>query len=104
MTNPEGSSHKQIIKSTGIVGMSQVLTILIGIIRTKIIAVLLGPEGVGIVGMYQTTLTFIQSATGFGLGFSGVRDVAEASGTGDESRIATSIRILKRWAWITGAF
>jgi len=102
MTTPEGSSHKQIIKSTGIVGMSQVLTILIGIFRTKIIAVLLGPEGVGIVGMYQTTLTFIQSATGFGLGFSGVRDVAEASGTGDESRISSAIRILKRWAWITG--
>jgi O-antigen/teichoic acid export membrane protein len=102
MTEIQGSSHKEIIKSTGIVGLSQVITILIGIFRTKIIAVLLGPMGVGVIGMYQTTLTFIQSATGLGIGFSGVREVAEASGSGDQMRISTTITVLRRWAWITG--
>lgn len=96
------SSHKQILKATGIVGGAQVVSILIRIVRTKIIAVLLGPTGVGLAGLYQSTLDVVQSATGLGLGFSAVRDVAEAAGTGDQQRIARTILILRRWVWLTG--
>jgi O-antigen/teichoic acid export membrane protein len=96
------SSHKQILKATGIVGGAQVISILIKIVRTKIIAVLLGPAGVGIAGLYQSTLEIVQSATSLGLGFSAVRDVAEASGSGDQQRIGRTITILRRWVWLTG--
>ena len=41
--NAEGSSHGQILKSSALIGGSQVLVILVGIVRTKILAVLLGP-------------------------------------------------------------
>jgi O-antigen/teichoic acid export membrane protein len=96
------SSHKQILKATSIVGGAQVISIFIRIIRTKIIAVLLGTTGVGIAGLYQSTLEIVQSATGFGLGFSAVRDVAEAAGTGNQQRIGRTITILRRWVWLTG--
>jgi O-antigen/teichoic acid export membrane protein len=96
------SSQKQILKASGIVGGAQVISILIRIVRTKIIAVLLGPTGVGIAGLYQATLEIVQSATGLGLGFSAVRDVAEAAGTGDQRRIGRTITILRRWVWLTG--
>jgi O-antigen/teichoic acid export membrane protein len=102
MATSDRSSHKQILKATGIVGGAQVISILIRIIRTKIIAVLLGPTGVGIAGLYQSTLEIVQSATGLGLGFSAVRDVAEAAGTGDQRRIGRTITILRRWVWLTG--
>ena len=96
------SSHKQILKATGVVGGAQIISILIRIIRVKVIAVLLGPAGVGIAGLYQSTITLVQNATSLGLGFSAVRDVAEADGTGDQRRVGRTITILRRWVWLTG--
>ena len=72
----EQDSKKQILKSTGILGFAQIFIILIGIIRVKVLAVLLGATGVGIAGLFQTTIDLLKSATGFGLGFSAVRDIA----------------------------
>lgn len=96
------SSQKQILKATGIMGGTQVISILIRILRIKIVAVLLGPTGVGIVGLYLATLDIVRSATGLGLGFSAVRNVAEAAGTNDQQRIGRTITILRRWVWLTG--
>ena len=96
------SSHKQILRATSIVGGAQVITILIRIVLTKIIAVLLGPTGVGIAGLYQSTIEIVKSATGLGLDFSAVRDVAEAAGSGDLQRIGRTVTILRRWVWVTG--
>ena len=42
------STHGQILKSTALVGGSQVLNIAIGIVRTKAMAMLLGPAGFGL--------------------------------------------------------
>ncbi len=100
--NNKDSSHFQILKSTGIIGGSKVLTIIIGIIRTKVIAILLGPAGVGIIGLYNSTLQMISSTTGMGLGFSAVRDVAKASGTQDHQGISKTIIVLYRWFWFSG--
>jgi O-antigen/teichoic acid export membrane protein len=102
MHNNKNISHKQILKSTGIVGGAQVITILIRILRSKIIAVLLGPMGVGIAGLYQSTIDLVRSATGFGLNFSAVRDIAEAAGSNDPQKISRTILILRRWVWFTG--
>ena len=102
LADSEQSSQKQILKATGIVGGAQVIQILIRIIRTKIIAVLLGPAGVGIAGLYYSTIELVRSATGLGLDFSAVRDVAEAAGTGDQLRIGRTITIMQRWVWLTG--
>lgn len=83
-------------------GGSQVINILIGILRTKVMAVLLGPAGVGLLGMYQAVTGVVGTVTGLGIGSSGVRQIAEAAGTGDEIRIATTIYTLRRTALILG--
>ena len=95
-------SKKQIIKATGIVGSAQIITIIIRIIRTKIIAVLLGPGGVGIAGLYFSTVELVRRGTGLGLDFSAVRNVAEANGSGDQQQIGLTIKILRRLVWVTG--
>ncbi len=99
---PEDTSHRQIIRSTGIIGMSQVIVTISGIIRTKIVAIVLGPAGVGLIGLFQTAITLIQGTTGLGLGFSSVRDIAEASESKDPSHVSKTILVLKRWAVLTG--
>jgi enterobacterial common antigen flippase len=103
MTDAAGQkSHKQILKSTGILGSVQVITIIIRVVRNKIIAVLLGPMGVGIAGLYQSIIDLVRSGTGFGLNFSAVRDIAEATGGNDPRKISQTILILRRWVWFTG--
>lgn len=98
---PQGS-YGQILKSTTLVGGSQVINILIGIVRTKFMAVLLGPGGVGLVGMYQAVTGIVGTVTGLGIGSSGVRQIAEAAGSGDETRIARTIYTLRRTALVLG--
>ena len=95
-------TKKAALKSTGIVGGAQVLQIFIQIVRTKIIAVLLGPTGVGVAGLYTSTLELVQKAIGLGLDFSAVRDVAQAAGTNDQQRIGRTVTTLRRWVWFTG--
>lgn len=101
-TDQQQSSYRQIFKATGLFGGVQVITILIGLVRTKFVAVLLGTTGVGILGMYNATLGLIGTATGLGLSYSAIRDISEAAGTGDERRIARTIISFRRWVLITG--
>lgn len=95
-------SKKQIIKSTGIIGSSQIFTIALQIVRTKIIALLLGPAGVGLLGIYNTIVDMVRSVTGMGINFSGVREIAQACAANNHTAIAQKALILRRWAYITG--
>jgi enterobacterial common antigen flippase len=95
-------SHKQILKTTGIVGGSQILSIIINVLRTKVVALLLGPSGMGILGILQSATDLVRSATSFGIGFSGVKDISEACGSGDQQRIDRTITIVRRWVLGTG--
>jgi O-antigen/teichoic acid export membrane protein len=95
-------SKKQILKSTGILGSAQLINIIVGIIRVKVLAILLGATGVGIAGLYQTTIDLIRSVTGFGIGYSAVRDIAASVATKDERKVAIAITVLRKWSWATG--
>jgi O-antigen/teichoic acid export membrane protein len=101
MTNQQ-TSYRQIMKATSIFGGVQVFTIIISIIRSKFVAVLLGPAGMGIMGLLSSTISIINSLTNFGLGTSAVKDIAAAVGTNDEKRIGLIITVVRRLVWITG--
>jgi O-antigen/teichoic acid export membrane protein len=96
------SSYRQIFKATGLFGGVQVFNILIGIIRSKFIAVLLGPTGIGIAGLLTSTTSMITGLTNFGLGSSAVRNVAEAHAQENKQKIFAIVTTLRRLVWITG--
>ena len=95
MSHSNEKSYRQIFKSTALVAGAQVITMLVALARGKAIAVWLGKEGVGLVGLYGTALGFVAVFTGLGLGSSGVRQIAESSGTGDEEKLARTVRTLR---------
>jgi PST family polysaccharide transporter len=99
---PSGSSYGQILKSSSILGGSKGLNYVISLVTIKAVAVLLGPEGVGLVGLYRSLIRVVGTLAGMGIGQSGVRDVAQACGTEDPLRIATTIKTLRRTCWVTG--
>ena len=98
----EQQSYRQIMKATSLFGGVQVFMILVGIIRSKVIAVLLGSTGVGMIGLYQTTLSLIQSVTSLGIQTSAVRDISEVSASNNEILIGRFFKTFYRWLWITG--
>ncbi|MCG3864088.1 MULTISPECIES: O-antigen translocase [unclassified Photobacterium] len=72
----EIESKKQILKSSSIIGGASVITILVGLIKVKILALLLGPTGVGFFGIYTSVLALGSSIFGFGLVNAGVREIS----------------------------
>lgn len=73
------------------------LVILIGIIRTKVIAVLLGTAGVGIIGIYYSVIDMLRSAAGLGIDTAGVKDVAEVDSLNNENLLYRTIRRYNLW-------
>jgi len=53
-------------------------------------------------GLLNAPLQLIISITGLGIAFSAVRDISEAHGSNDQTKIAKAITILRRWSWFTG--
>lgn len=102
MSDNNQSSYRSIFKATSLFGGVQVYQILIQIIKSKFVAVLLGPAGVGIMGLYQSGLQLVQQISSMGLAQSAVRDVSEAHGSNDIQRIAKTVAIVRKLVWITG--
>ena len=97
----ETKEYKGIFKSTFLFSFVQVVRLLAGIIRNKVAAVILGPSGMGIIGVYNTTINFIKTGAGLGVSQSAVRDVSEANGCGDRERFSRTISLTNRIVWIT---
>ncbi|MDD4697434.1 MAG: O-antigen translocase [Fermentimonas sp.] len=96
------SSYRQIVKATSLFGGVQFFQIVISVIRSKFVAILLGPSGMGIVGLLTSTTGLITGLTNFGLGTSAVKNISEATSTNDNERIASVILIMRRLVWLTG--
>ncbi len=75
---------RQILKASAIMGGSSLATILAGIVRAKIIALLLGPSGVGLLGLYRSFITVSSTVAGLGINAPGISTIADARARGDE--------------------
>ncbi len=101
-SRPRKHSYGQILKSSALVGGSAFLNIGIGIIRNKVMAILLGPAGFGLLGVYNSIADLTRTLAGMGLNSSGVRQIAEATSTGDTHTISRTITVLRRVALLLG--
>lgn len=101
-TNANQTAYRGIFKATSLFGGLQIYQILISVIKSKFVAVLLGPLGVGIQGLYTSALQFIQGLTSMGLSSSAIRNVSEANGTADMARVARVVKTLRRLVLCTG--
>ena len=65
-------SYSHILKYTSLFGGVQGLGILVGIVRNKLVALLLGPDGMGLVSLFNSTIKLVSDSTNFGLSMSAV--------------------------------
>lgn len=85
-------------------GGVQGFNILLNLVRAKLAALLLGPAGVGLNGIFNETRELIHTSTNFGMDKSGVREIAKAYGTrdeeGGEERLAEAISLTRSWVML----
>lgn len=96
-------SYGQILRSSSIVGFAQAINYLIALVRMKVVAVLIGPAGVGLMGVYVSATSLIGVVAGLGIQSSAVRAISLADAKKDSLVIARTVRILRRLVWATGA-
>jgi antigen flippase len=95
-------SYRDILKSSALIGGATAVNICIGIVRTKAMAVLLGPAGYGMMGAFVLIAELTRSVAQMGLHASGVRQIADANASGDSDRIARTVTVLRRTSLACG--
>ena len=95
-------SYREMLKSTAMIGGSSVINVVIGMLRTKVMALLLDPAGYGVLGAFVQITDLARSVAQMGINASGVRQIAEAVGSGDQQRAALTITVLRRVSLVCG--
>lgn len=80
----------------------QIYQIIIRIIKSKFVALFIGPTGMGIQSLLHSTTDTISAATNFGLSTSSVKTIASANRDGNKEIIAKNVYALRRLIWMTG--
>jgi len=101
MIDKEGASYRSIFKALSLFGGVQIIVILSGIVRTKVIALSLGPEGVGTIGLYVTAFTLFFSIFNLGISSSSVKIISENYFSGKQILFDKSIFVLNKLTLIT---
>ena len=89
------------MKAMGLFGGVQVMGIICSIVRTKLVAIWIGPVGVGLFGLFNNALEMLNTGTNLGIRGSSVRDISQAMASDDRSLIARIIVVVRRWSlWL----
>jgi PST family polysaccharide transporter len=90
------NNYNQILKSSALIGGASLINLLIGLIRTKAMALMLGPAGFGLIGVYGSITEVVRSVAGMGVSSSAVREIAAATGSTDQAVIASTVYTVRR--------
>ena len=94
------NSYGHVLKYTGIFGGVQGLNILIGLVRNKLVALILGPAGMGLASLFNSLANFVSQATGLGISFGAVRHLSEIFDGGDNERILSFVKTVRAWSFM----
>ena len=90
----------RILRSSALLGGAQVISLGTGFIRAKLIAVLVGPAGVGLVGILTSFNANLSSLAGWGLGTTAVRTISAADELDRPARIAAVRKLGNSLTWL----
>lgn len=98
----EKKQYRQAFKATSLFGGVQVFQIIVSALKSKVVALFLGPTGMGIYQLLRTTVDMTSTLTNFGLDTSAVKFIAEEFTKGNREKAFRVIQILQNLLWITG--
>jgi O-antigen/teichoic acid export membrane protein len=92
----ESHSYKSIFKATSLFGGVQLVQIFVGLIKVKLISILIGASGVGLLALFTSPLNIIKTISSFGLNSSAIKDISLASNSNDINQLNKIISIYKK--------
>ena len=90
------TSYKDIFKSTALFGVVQVFNIVVKLGTNKVVAIFLGPNGMGIIGLYNSAISLLKTGAGLGISQSAVRDISEANNSSNRQQVNKIIHITNK--------
>ena len=93
-------NYSHIVKYTGLFGGVQGLMILIGLVRNKCMALLLGAAGMGFASLLNSVQNFASQCTNMGISFGAVPRLSELYGQGDDEKLKNYIQVIRLWSFI----
>ena len=92
---------RMVVKAMGLFSGVQMLSIVCSVIRCKLVAMWIGPIGVGLFALWNSVLEMIGAASNLGIRNSSVRSLAVEQARGDESAISRMAAVVRRWSvWL----
>ena len=101
MDESEKGAYGHVLKYTGVFGGVQGLNVLVSLVRNKFVALLLGPSGMGLVSLFNTTVTFVSQATHFGISMSAVRHLSDHPDDDSHPQITHFVKVVRAWSLLT---
>ena len=100
MAEERNESYSHVLKYTGIFGGVQGLNILIGLVRNKFVAILLGPAGMGFASLLMSVQNFAAQFTNLGISFGAVPHLSELYDEKSDERLLHFIQVVRLWSLI----
>lgn len=95
---PAHAATRSILKAMGVFGGVRMFAILCSLVRNKLIAIWVGPAGVGLVILYNSFIELIGQISRLSIDQSAVRDITASS----RKDLDTIVKVVKVWSWILG--
>lgn len=102
MAENDRNSYSSIFKAIGLFGGVKFIQIIVGIIKNKLVALLLGPSGMGIYGLITSNTQLVKSITDCGLHTSSIRELSKSYTSGDEAKTSRTISVFRKLVILTG--
>lgn len=96
--------YNHILKYTGLFGGIQIFNIIIQLVKNKLVALIIGPQGIGLQDILNRATTLIYNLTNFGIGFSAVKVLSEAFEKNESEKITSTICLIRNRSILTGCF
>ena len=93
-------TYSHILKYTGLFGGVQVITILVGIVRNKIVALLLGPSGMGLLSLFNSTTKMLSEASNLGIPTGAVPELSLPYDNNDQKEFLHRVTMVRSWSLI----
>lgn len=96
------NNYSNILKAISLFGGVKVIQIIFNILRSKVIAILIGPSGMGIIGLFQSSIEVVNQVTGCGLQTTAVREISKSLKNDNQESISIIATTLRYLVWISG--
>lgn len=101
MREEEKSNFSNAIKYTGVFGGVQVIILFAALVRNKLVALMLGPSGLGLISVYNSVVKLLNDSTNLGISFSSVRNISEIAAENDTEKLRDYISVVRSWSLLT---